>query len=657
MPAPGEQLTQAEIEELVEQFEGTTRNPQGIWKLYVTVVGVSMSLFALYAVVETLNAIHVRAAHLLFAMGLTFIVYPATRRFKARVNWWDLVLVGAAVVAVGYVLVQGDTLQFRAAVPNTIDLGMAALCLLLVLEATRRTTGPAIPLVALGFFAYAMWGNHLPQLWSHPGYDMERTLGYLYMYPDGVFGLPLDVSSTFIILFTIFGAVLECSGAGDFFVRFALSCTGRKPSSAGRTVTLASFLLGTVSGSGVATTVTLGSIAYPMLKKAGYDKESAGGMLAAGGIGAVISPPVLGAASFLIAEVLGVSYLEILKMAAIPTILYYLSIFLMVEFDSKRMNLTTVADVGKENSTWGLTRRYWFHFGSLVTIVVFMALGFSATRAVIWSTLAAVLVSYLTRESALTPAKLIRALEAGAKGVVPVAATCACAGIIVGTVTMTGLGLKFSTILINLAGGSKTLALLYTGLILLILGLALPITASYIIAAVITAPALTKLGVPDYAAHMFIFYYAVLSEVSPPTALSPFAAAALTGGSPFKTMMLSWKYTLPAFLVPFAFTTDPAGVGLLLKGSIAAVGWEFLLGVAGVLALASAIGGWMFRRVTWTETILLGVAGILLFFGVGILVQCAAIGVLAAIATLQWMQVSRALRKDSQDANRANAPT
>ena len=650
-----EQLSKAGIEELVEQFEGVTRSPQGIWKPYVTIVGVVMSLFALYAAVETINAIQVRAGHLLLAMALTFIVYPMASRFKARVNWWDICLVAASFVAVGYVLLNGDDLQFRAAVPNRLDLWMAVLCLLLVLEATRRATGLAIPLVALGFFSYALWGNHLPQLWSHPGYDIERTLGYLYMYPDGVFGLPLDVSSTFIILFTIFGAMLEFSGAGDFFVRFALSCTGRKPSSAGRTVTLASFLLGTVSGSGVATTVTLGSIAYPMLKKAGYDKESAGGMLAAGGIGAVISPPVLGAASFLIAEILGVSYLEVLKMAVIPTILYYLSIFLMVEFDSKRMNLTMVADVGEDQGTWALTRRYWFHFASLITIVIFMGLGFSATRAVIWSTLAAVLVSYLTWESALTPTKLIRARAAGAKGVVPVASVCACAGIIVGIVTMTGLGLKFSTILINLAAGSKILVLLYTGLILLILGLALPITASYIIAAVITAPALTKLGVPDYAAHMFIFYYAVLSEVSPPTALSPFAAAALTGGSPFKTMMLSWKYTLPAFLVPFAFTTDPAGVGLLLKGSIPGIGWEFLLGVAGVVALASAIGGWMFRSVTWPEKILLGAAGILLFFGVGLLIQLISIAVLGGVAALQWTQVSRAAQKGREGADRMQA--
>jgi len=331
----------------------------------------------------------------------------------------------------------------------------------------------------------------------------------------------------------------------------------------------------------------------------------------------------------------------VLLMAAIPTVLYYLSILLMVEFDSKRKQLVPLGEGTDRDGTWSLTKRYWFHFASLVTIVIFMALGFSATRAVIWSTLAAVLVSYLTRESALWPSKLVKALEAGAKGVVPVAATCACAGIIVGTVTMTGLGLKFSTILVTLAGGSKIMGLVYTAVILLILGLALPITASYIIAAVITAPALVKLGVPDFAAHMFIFYYSVLSEVSPPTALSPFAAAALTGGSPFKTMALSWKYTLPAFLVPFAFTTDPTGVGLLLKGSLAGIGWEFLLGVAGVLALASAVGGWMLRLMTLPERILLGAAGVLLFFGVGTIIQFVALGVLATVAALQWRQTSR----------------
>ncbi len=636
MAGPDPVLPRERIEELVEQFEAPTRSLAGRLGQIATGAAVSMSVFALYAAVETINALTVRSLHLLFALGLIFLFYPSARKFRGRVNWWDWALLAGAVASVGYVVWSGDDLQFRSAVPGTLDLVLGALCLLLVLEGTRRTAGWSVPLVALIFFAYALWGNYLPDLWSHPDYGLERILGYLYMYPDGVFGLPIDVSSTFIILFTIFGAVLEISGAGDFFVRFALRCTGHTPTSAGRTVTLASFLLGTVSGSGVATTVTLGSVAYPMLKKAGYDRESAGGMLAAGGIGAVLSPPVLGAASFLIAEILRVPYLEVLKMATIPTILYYFSILLMVEADSRRMNLVPPDGGAPADTAWHLAKKYWFHFASLVTIVIFMAMGFSATRAVIYSTLVAGLSSYLTRDTALTPGKIMRALEGGAKAVVPVAAVCACAGIIVGTVTMTGLGLKFSTIIVTLAGESRVLGLVYTAAILLVLGLALPITASYIIAAVIMAPALIKLGVPEYAAHMFIFYYAVLSEVSPPTALSPFAAAALTGGNPFKTMMRSWKYTLPAFIVPFAFTLSPAGDGVLMKGPLAGVLWMLLATLSGVAALAGAIGGWLLGDVRRWERALLVAVGMALYFAAADLLRVLALTLLGGIIFYKW---------------------
>ncbi len=628
-------LSHEEIESLIERFEAPTRALSGCTRKAATILGVAMSLFAIYVTIETVNALAVRSIHLLFALTLIFLFYPAARRFKSRVNLWDWALMAGGVASVGYVAWFANDLQFRAAVPNFLDLILAAICIALVLEATRRTAGWSVPLVAAAFLAYALWGSYLPEPWSHPEYDVERVLGYLYMYPDGVFGLPLDVSSTFIILFTIFGAVLECSGAGDFFVKFALRCTGRSATSAGRTVTLASFLLGTGSGSGVATTVTLGSVAYPMLKKAGYDKESAGGMLAAGGIGAVISPPVLGAASFLIAEILRISYLDVLKMAVIPTILYYFSIFLMVEADSRRMNLIAPQSADHE-TVWSLARTYWFHFSSLITIVIFMGLGFSATRSVIYATVVAWLASYLTRETALGPGKIIKALEGGAKGVIPVAAVCACAGIIVGSVTMSGLGLKFSTIIVNLAGASKLLCLIYAALILLVLGLALPITASYIIAAVIMSPALVKVGVPEYAAHMFIFYYSVLSEVSPPTALSPFAAAALTGGSPFKTMMLSWKYTLPAFIVPFAFAISSQGDGILLKGPFSTILWMSLVTLAGIGALAGAVGGWLVGMLRVWERIVLLTIGLTLYFAPSYHYDVVALVFMAVMTGYKW---------------------
>jgi TRAP transporter 4TM/12TM fusion protein len=471
----------------------------------------------------------------------------------------------------------------------------------------------------------------------------------MYMTLEGIFGTAIDVSATFIILFTIYGAILAASGAGGFFIDFSFAVTGGSRAAAGRTVVLSSFLLGGPSGSGVATTVTIGTVAYPMLAKAGYGKNAAGGLLAAGGLGAIISPPVLGAAAFLIAEYLKISYMDVIWMATIPTGLYYLGLFLMVELDSRRLG-TRQVEVRPRESVWRIVKERGFHFTSLIAIVVFMVLGFSAITAVFWATIVAAALSFLRRDTALTfipgpgrplhQTRMVQALRAGSVGVLAVAATCAAAGIIVGVVTLTGLGLKFSSIVIDLAGGNLMATAVLTALVVWVVGLAVPVTASYIICAVIAAPALTKLGVPDFAAHMFVFYYAVLSEVSPPTALSPFAAAAITGGDPYRTTLQSWKYTLPAFLVPFAFVLDPAGVGLLLKGSAANVIHVAATAFLGIAALACGVQGWMLRRTAWPERLMLIVAGLLLVHPARAshVVGVALVGIASAI---QWWKRGR----------------
>src|SRR5688500_3118940 len=459
-----------------------------------------------------------------------------------------------------------------------------------------------------------------------------------------LFGLLLDVSSTYIILFTIYGAVLEASGAARFFIDWATAAMGRSSAGAGpgRTVTLAGFLLGTVSGSGVATTVTLGSCAWPMLRRAGYSREAGGAILAAGGIGAILSPPTLGAAAFLIAEFLRISYLQVLIMAIVPTVLYYLSAFLMIEADSRRMATRPVSvDVP---SVWALTRRYGYHFSSLIVIAGLMAIGMTAFRAVVFATALAVALSWVRPETRLGPRRLIGALEAGGRGALSVIATTATAGIIVGVVTLTGLGLKLAGIIVSLAGGSLALTVIFSALAVWLLGLAVPVTASYIIAAVMIAPALTQVGVPAVAAHMFIFYYAVLSEVSPPTALSPFAAAALTGGNPFRTMMLTWKYTLPAFLVPFVFTLSKEGLGVLLQAPFDDVLRSSLTAAAGVAAFAVAFGGWLWREATVPERIAAGVAGVLLFAAGGV-VDLAGAGLFVAVVVVHVIRIRRRLAR------------
>ncbi|HEY6103944.1 MAG TPA: TRAP transporter fused permease subunit [bacterium] len=604
--------SQEEVEELVETFEGKTRHPSG-WAGYViTGLLVLTSLYALWSTTATIiTQIH-RTIFLLAVMVLAFLLYPGWRGAQRRIHPVDILLAGASVVALGYILLDFNAFVYRTVIPNRWDLIFGTATILLIIEATRRTTGNVLLVLVIAFIAYAFLGPYLPPPWTHRGYDLSRVVGQLYMTLEGIFGVPLAVSSTFIILFTIYGSFLEQSGAGKFFVDLALGLTGRRRTGAGQAVTVASFLLGGPSGSGVATTVTVGAIAYPLLKKAGYDRESAGGLLSAGGIGAVISPPILGAAAFIIAEILKISYLEVLTMAIIPTALYYLSIFLMIELDARRFSLRFV-EIKAENP-WKLTKQYWYLLSSLVVIPAFMVYGFTAIKAVLWATIIAWLASYIRRDTALIPAKFIAALANGSRSVLSIAVTTAAAGILVGVVNLTGLGLKLSDIIIGLAGANLILTLIYAAVALWILGLALPITATYIIAAVIVAPALIKLGVNELAAHMFIFYYAVLSEVSPPVGLSPMAAAALTGGNPFKTMLLAWKYTLPAFVVPFMFTVHPDGLGLLLKAPAADVIKVVITSVLGLAAMACGINGWLIRRTSLLERAALIVAGVLFIY-------------------------------------------
>ncbi|MDR7555381.1 MAG: TRAP transporter fused permease subunit [Armatimonadota bacterium] len=669
--APELAKSEDELKEIVEEYEGKTRRLGGWWGTLAVAIGVAMALYHLYAAtVPFVRQIHL-VRHLMFVLVLCFLLYPGTRKSLARATptWWDLVLAAAALVALGYILVDFEAFIYRAYIPTSLDMLFGIVTILLVLEATRRTVGNALLLVVIAFLVYAFVGPWLPEPWTHRGYDLVRVVGQLYITLEGIFGVPLEVSATFIILFTIYGAVLEASGAGRFFVDLALALTRGRRTAPGQATTIASFLLGGPSGSGVATTVTVGAITYPLLKRAGYDPESAGGLLSAGGIGAVISPPILGAAAFIIAEILKISYLQVLVMTIVPTFLYYFSIMLMIEFDARRMGLRAVEIPAGEARA--LVLRYWYLLSSLVVIPLFMVIGFTAIKAVIWAIGLAILTSFLRPETSLVrwrpvaaggsdgapsdrllagglrlgrrvldPRGLIGALDAGSRQVLSVAVTCAAAGLIVGVVNLTGLGLKVSDIIITYAGGRLLPTLIYAALALWVLGLALPITATYIVAAVIVAPAMTKLGVPELAAHMFIFYYAILSEVSPPVGLSPLAAAALTGGRPFRTMMMAWKYTLPAFVVPFMFTIHRDGVGLLLQAPWPVVAQVTTTAAFGLVALAGALTGWFLRQATMPERLVLAAAGLVLIYPAGAQ-DLVAIAAVLAVGIVQWFTRTR----------------
>ena len=632
--------TRVDAEKLAEEYEAEKpgRRLYGIPALIVTVACAALSVYAIYWVLNPVPAQRYRTSFLAVALALTFLTYRGWGRRKEgedkeRPGITDWLLAAASVVALGYTLVNFDEFVRRAAQPNDLDILFGVATIALVLEATRRTVGWILPAVVFAFLLYAFFGGELPATWdiSHAGYGVPRIVGQTYMGLQGIFGVPLDVAATYIVLFTLYGAVLEFSGAGRFFLDISLAATGRSRTGPGRTTALAGFLLGTVSGSGVATTVTLGTVTWPILRRGGYPAEEGGGVLAASGIGAILSPPTLGAAAFIIAEFLGVSYLTVLLYAAIPSLLYYLGILLAIEADARRFD-TSVVEV--ESPPFGrLLLRYGYHFSSLFSIVALLALGLSPFRSVLYATVLAFLLSFLDPKHRMGPKRVGEALAAGARAVLPVAATCAAAGVIVAVVTLTGLGLNLSSIIVDVAGGSLFLCALMAAVAVLLLGLAVPVTASFIIAAVIVSPALTKLGVEPLAAYMFIFYYAVLSEVSPPTALSAFAAAAITGGNAFKTMMLTWKYTLPAFLVPFAFVLTDNGEGLLLQGSVGTVVLAFTVSAIAVAGLAVATGGWLLGPARLPERVLCGAAGLILLYleplWIGIGLGVLAVGVAA----------------------------
>jgi TRAP transporter 4TM/12TM fusion protein len=594
----------------------------------VTVVALAVALLALWQVFRPLSQ-GSQFYLIIFLAGvlpLVFLVYrsglrpPAwlARRAAAstrpgrggdRPTVVDWLLAGLALLVCLYPVLPAsvgdagggyDAFLDRQGLLAPVDVVMGALLLVLLVEACRRTTGWILPVICLLFLAYGYYGGLLPQTWAiaHAGLDFSQIVDALYNSGSGFYGTPLDVAATYIVLFTIYGAVLDASGAGRFFVDLSVAAFRRSRSAAGRTAVASGFLLGTVSGSGTATAVSIGAVTWPILRRAGYPAEHAGGMLAAAGVGAILSPPTLGAAAFIVAEYLEVSYLTVLGWAVVPTLLYYLGILLAVEIDARRFQVRPVEVAA--GSPWRLLARFGYHFSSLVVIVVLLAVGVSAIRAVVYATALAVLLSFLDRRHRLTPRRLLGALAAGVRGVLPVAAVCAAAGIVTATTTKTGLGAQVASLLVRAARAISdhptvvlALTVLLAAVALALLGLAVPVTASFIIGWVIIGPALLALDVPAPAAAMFVFYYSVLSEVTPPTALAAVGAAAITGGRAVPTMWQALKYALPAFLAPAAFVLTGPGEHLLGRGSAPEILWTVAVACLGVAALAVATGGWV----------------------------------------------------------------
>jgi TRAP transporter 4TM/12TM fusion protein len=559
--------------------------------LFVGFVG-----WSLYGAIWPVETYLFRMVHMAFIFGLAFLVYPIRQNAGRWTIWPDLLLAILGVVTIAYACIDADQFIRRSTVPEPMDLYFGIVAILLLLEISRRIVGNTFTAVVSGFLIYMYFGSYFPDAISHKGYDLDRIVGHMYMTLEGIFGVPLSVSASFVMLFVVYGTFMDVAGAGGFWLDLSLATMGRKSASAGRGAVITSALLGGPQGSGVATTMSVAPIMWPILNKAGYSPNMAAGLIA----------------TFLIMQFLGISFWEVVVMVTVPTILYYAGTLFMVELEARKYRFAPPETEAKTVRRVMLTKGY--HLLSIVVLVAILVLwNKSPEYAALGAIGTAVLTSFLSRDRNewLTPRKIIVAMIEGAKNMLPVAVLLAAAGLIVGTFTLTGLGLKISSIIMSASGGSVLAALVLSLIASMLIGLSLPITATYIMTVVMVAPALVKIGVPEHVAHLLVFYFAVLSEVSPPVGLSPCAAAAITGGNPFGSMMQAWKYSLPAFLVPFFFSTTPVGYSLLIVGG----NWpDFLLATVTSLCslffVSMGIIGYLRKEISVVERALLIIVAI-----------------------------------------------
>ena len=531
--------------------------------LYAAFVG-----WSIYGAIVPIETHTFRMVHLGFIFALAFFAYPVSKNAGRWSMWMDIGLAALGVATIVYPLTHLDLFLRSSTLPDPLDVFFGIAAILLLIELSRRIVDNTFTLVVLGFLLYCYFGRYFPGPLAHRGYEIDRIVGHMYMTLEGILGVPISVSVSFVLLFVVYGTFMDVAGAGNFWMDMSLATMGRTSASAGRGALITTALLGGPQASGVATTISVTPIMWPILKKAGYSADMAAGLISAGGIGAVISPPLMGAAAFLIMQFLNITFLDVVIMVLVPTLLYYLGTFFMVEMEARKHNF---APPEAEAQTVGhIMKTKGYHLISLGVLVAILAVfNKSPEYAALGALATTILTSFLSRDRSewLTPRRIAQAIIEGGKNVLPVAVLLAAAGLIVGTFTLTGLGLKISSLIMAASGGSRIIAIFLAMVASMVIGLSLPITATYIMTVVMVAPALVKVGVSVHVAHLLAFYFAVLSEVSPPVGLSPSAAAAVTGGHPFGSMMQAWKYSLPAFLVPFFFSVTPAGENLLIVGA------------------------------------------------------------------------------------------
>jgi TRAP transporter 4TM/12TM fusion protein len=550
--------------------------------------------------------------HVAFATALGFLSPPA----GGRARWPDLIAATAALACAAHYIAWNGLLASRMAMvddPRTIDVAVAILFAALMLEAARRHTGGALVILTLVFVVYAFLGPWLPGFLGHGGVTGLKFVDLQMLTTEGVFGIPTLVSTSFIFLFVLFGAVMLHGGLLGFFTDLALALAGTTRGGAGKVAVISSGLFGMVNGSAIANAVTTGAFTIPLMTRAGYRPEFAAGVEATASMGGQLIPPVMGAAAFIMAETLGMSYWSIAVAAAIPGVLYFVAVGVMVHFEATRLALP-VLDRAEVPRLSAVLRRDFFLLAGPAVLLWFLASGYTAERAGFWALVVAVVTSWIRPGSRIGPAKMLTVMVEGAYGAMPVALACAVVGIVVGVVSITGLGLKLATGIVGLAQGSLLVTSILTMIAALILGTGLPTSATYIITSIMAAPALVQLGVPLLAAHMFVFYFGILADLTPPTAISTYATSAIAGADVWRTQWVAMMLALSGFVIPFSFIYDPAL--LLMSGSVAHIAVRTLAATLGIAMLGTGVIGYL-RAPTrlWERVTLLAGAVLLIFPG------------------------------------------
>lgn len=624
-----------DIDELMAKFdkESAYRRLSGVQNKIVSVIAVLFACFQLYtAMFGILPAQIQRSIHLAFIFALVYLLYPASSKAdRKKFGWLDVVLAILGFSVAMYISLNFEALLLRAGDQNALDIAIGIVAIIFVLEGARRVVGLPIAIIATVFLVYAFVGPYMPGFLNHRGYSLSRIVSHMYYTTEGIIGIPLGVAATFIFLFIMLGSFLEKTGIGEFFIDLANSIAGFAAGGPAKVAVITSALEGTVSGSSVANTVGSGSFTIPLMKSLGYKPEFAAAVEAAASTGGQIMPPIMGAAAFLMAEFIGIPYSQIAKAAIIPALLYFTGIFISVHLEAKKLGMRGMSkeELPKLSKVM-LDRGYLFI--PLVGIVYFLMEGSTPVKAALYGLGLSLATSYIRKSTRLSLKNIYAALEQGAKNALGVSMACACAGIIVGTITLTGLGLKLGNGLVSLSGGNLMLTLFFTMITSLILGMGAPTTANYVITSTIAAPALVLLGVPVLAAHMFTFYFGIIADITPPVALAAFAGSAIAKSNPLKTGVQASKLAIAAFIIPYMFVLNPAI--LLIDTTPMAIVQMVITAIIGMVGISVAMEGYFLTHANKFERATFLVGGLLLI-DPGAMTDVIGLAILAIVAVYQ----------------------